>query len=157
MIDLTIKTIPDIHLVCIKHPGTHADMGQSFEQLLGWMGERQLVNADTRYLRIFFADQDQAAENKLRSLVCATVSSPQAVEAPIETYTIAGGECAVLRVKGPFTKLAPAWNWLFEQWLPESGRERHTHPPFEEYLNNPQSTPPAELLTEIYLPLKPAA
>lgn len=68
---------------------------------------------------------------------------------------IAGGEHAVLRHKGPYSDLHVAYNWLYGTWLPQSGREVAAAPVFEEYLNNPRDTAPAELLTEICLPLRP--
>ena len=44
---------------------------------------------------------------------------------------------------------------LFGQWLPHSGRELRSEPSLEFYLNDPDGTPPEELLTEIYAPLEP--
>ncbi len=64
------------------------------------------------------------------------------------------GEYAVLRHKGPYADMKAAYDWFYGQWLPQSGREPANAPPVEEYLNSPQDTPPMELLTDIYLPLK---
>jgi AraC family transcriptional regulator len=47
-----------------------------------------------------------------------------------------------------------SYQWLFGEWLPQSGKEVANAPCIEEYLNNPQNTAPTELLTDIYLPLK---
>lgn len=46
-----------------------------------------------------------------------------------------------------------AYQWLYGQWLVQSGFEAANSPVFEEYLNNPRGTPPEQLLTDIYLPL----
>ena len=43
---------------------------------------------------------------------------------------------------------------LLRRWLPESGRELRGAPALEFYLNSPQMTPAAELLTRICLPLE---
>jgi AraC family transcriptional regulator len=59
----------------------------------------------------------------------------------------------VLRHKGPYDGLAAAYKWFFGVWLLQSGRELRDAPPFEEYLNTPLDTAPAELLAEIHLPL----
>ena len=40
-----------------------------------------------------------------------------------------------------------------ESWLVQSGREAADAPVFEEYLNSPKDTAPADLVTEICLPL----
>ncbi|HEY3621771.1 MAG TPA: GyrI-like domain-containing protein [Roseiarcus sp.] len=47
-----------------------------------------------------------------------------------------------------------AYRWLLGAWLPRSGYEPNDDPIFEEYLNNPQHIAPAELMTDIHLPLK---
>jgi AraC family transcriptional regulator len=48
----------------------------------------------------------------------------------------------------------PAYDWLYGQWLPQSGRLPADAPCVEEYLNNPRTTAPTELLSDIYLPLR---
>ncbi len=50
-----------------------------------------------------------------------------------------------------------AYEWLYGEWLTQSGREPDDAPCLEVYLNNPRDTAPADLLTDICLPLKPAA
>ena len=47
-----------------------------------------------------------------------------------------------------------AYRWLLGVWLPQSGQEPDDDPIFETYLNNPQHVAPAELMTDIHLPLK---
>jgi AraC family transcriptional regulator len=64
-----------------------------------------------------------------------------------------GGQYAVLRHQGPYSDMRAAYEWLYDTWLVRSGREAADTPGFEIYLNNPKQTAPAELLTEICLPL----
>jgi AraC family transcriptional regulator len=47
-----------------------------------------------------------------------------------------------------------AYRWLLGIWLPQSGYEPDDDPIFEAYLNNPQHVAPADLMTDIHLPLK---
>jgi AraC family transcriptional regulator len=46
------------------------------------------------------------------------------------------------------------YRWLLGVSLPQSGYEPDDDPIFEAYLNNPQFVGPADLLTDIHLPLK---
>lgn len=46
-----------------------------------------------------------------------------------------------------------AYQWLYGEWLVQSGQVVGDAPVFEEYLNSPRTTPPPALLTQIYLPL----
>ena len=59
----------------------------------------------------------------------------------------------MLRHKGPYAEMHKAYQWLYGQWLPKSGRQLRDAVMFEEYLNNPRDVAPAELLTDIHMPL----
>jgi AraC family transcriptional regulator len=153
MYNITIKTLPDLEVVSIKHSGSYLQISQAFGQLGNWLGARNFLGADTRMMGLYYDDPDTVAEKDLRSRACMTVSKPCVLEAPLERITIAGGEYAVLLHKGSYDGLAAAYQWFFGTWLLQSGRELRDAPAFEEYLNTPMDTAPAELLTEIHLPL----
>jgi AraC family transcriptional regulator len=53
--------------------------------------------------------------------------------------------------------MKPVYDWLFGDWLVQSGREAADAPVFEDYLNSPRDTPPTELRTDIHPPLRPEA
>lgn len=154
MFNVTYSNIADIKAVCIKHSGAYLQIGQAFERLFSWLGARNLLDANTKGLGVYFDDPCAVPEAELRSLACATVSQPFTLEAPLEHYTIAGGEHAVLHYQGPYAGLGAAYDWFFGTWLPQSDREMRDAPPFEIYLNDPATTAPADLLTDIYMPLK---
>ena len=84
---------------------------------------------------------------------CITVDQDVEGEGGIGIQTIPGGEYAVTTHEGPYEKLETTYAELMGQWLPQSGREMN-EACFEVYLNDPTSTPPEKLLTDIYLGLK---
>jgi AraC family transcriptional regulator len=55
--------------------------------------------------------------------------------------TLAGGDYAVLRHKGPYADMGAAYRWLYATWLPASGRSIRDEVMFEAYLNNPAGGP----------------
>jgi AraC family transcriptional regulator len=71
-----------------------------------------------------------------------------------DDVTVPGGRHAVLTLKGPYTGIPAAWTWLYGDWFPASGEEPADRAPFEIYRNSPADTPPAELITEICVPLR---
>ena len=94
------------------------------------------------------------AEESLRSRAGLVVDDGFSIEAPLIETNLPGGRHAVLRHKGPYATMRAAYQWFFGAWLARSGEEVEDAPVFEEYLNNPREVAPAELLTDIYLPLK---
>jgi AraC family transcriptional regulator len=59
----------------------------------------------------------------------------------------------VLRFRGPYATMRAAYQWLYGEWLVQSGAQPADAPVFEEYLNSPRDTAPNDLLTDIHLPL----
>ena len=62
-------------------------------------------------------------------------------------------EYAILRHVGPYEKSGASYARLCGEWLPLSGREPAWAPALEFYRNDPRTTPPAELATDICVPL----
>ena len=153
MYDVTLKTIPDFKVASIYHRGAYNKIAQAFDQLFCWLTPRGLVDPQTRMMTIGYDDPATVQEPELRSRACATVSKECTLVAPLEWWTIEGGRYAVLRYQGPYDALPAIYQWLFGTWLPQSGLALRDAPPFEEYINSPFDTTPADLLTDIYLPL----
>jgi len=76
--------------------------------------------------------------------------------ADMKFTTLGGAEHAILLHEGSYEKLPESYDALYGRWLPESGREPADEPPFEKYLNDPSTTKPEDLRTEIFLPLCPS-
>jgi len=71
----------------------------------------------------------------------------------VEYFDVQGGKFAVLEHTGPYPTLKSAYDWLYGYWLPNSGLEPRDAPPLEVYINDPRTTPSANLRTDIRLPL----
>jgi AraC family transcriptional regulator len=70
----------------------------------------------------------------------------------VKVRTLAGGRYAVLRHSSPYARLSDSYAALFA-WLEGGGGTRGEGPIVEVYLNDPHDTAPADLETEIRLPL----
>jgi len=67
--------------------------------------------------------------------------------------TLSPGRYAVFRHRGPYDTLYRTWEALYRDWLPATGHALRDVPPFEVTINDPTTTAPADLLTDIYLPV----
>jgi AraC family transcriptional regulator len=158
MLEVSIKNCSAIRVVAARHVGPYDGVGEAFERLCAYAFPRNLMGPATRMLGIYYDNPEETPAESLRSDACLAV--PEGFEGEpadgIEVRTIEGGEYAVCLFKGPYTNLAEAYGWILGQWAPESGREPADLPCYECYLNNPQTTAPEDLLTEIHVPLVPA-
>jgi AraC family transcriptional regulator len=114
------------------------------------------IAAATRYFGVSYDDPSATPAAAQRSDACLTVPPGAAAGADpdVRRLVIAGGVQAVLLHVGPYAELHRAYTWLYREWLPSSGEEPAHAPCVEEYLNDPRTTPPTELRTEIWLPIR---
>lgn len=153
MFDVTLRQIEPNELIGVAHTGSYMQIGKAFETLFGTLYARGLAKPDMRMIGVYLDDPDIVPAEKLRSIACVTSTPGVPTEAPFERHTIEGGNYAVLRHKGPYADMYRAYQWLYSEWLPNSGRQLKDSVMFEEYLNNPRDVPPTELMTDIHMPL----
>lgn len=154
MYDVKIATLPENELIAVPHTGSYMAVSEAFEALFGTLHARGLFRPGMEMIGIYLDDPDLVAEEKLRSFACVTAGMDVAAEKPLERQHLDGGTYAVLRHKGPYADMHLSYQWLYESWLPASGREIRDTVRFERYVNNPREVPPTELLTDIYLPIQ---
>jgi AraC family transcriptional regulator len=65
----------------------------------------------------------------------------------IGVQELPGGEFAVATLRGPYSGLPDVYRWLFNEWLPTSGRKLRSAPCFEVYVTDPTTTSPEESVT----------
>jgi AraC family transcriptional regulator len=153
MFNVTLRKIAPIALVGVRHTGSYMQISKAFEMLFGTLYARGLAEPQMRMIGVYFDDPDLVPAEQLRSIACVACDSTIAIEPPLEALLLDGGEYAVLRHKGPYADMHKAYQWLYAEWLPTSGRQLRDGLMFEDYLNNPRDVAPTALLTEIHMPL----
>ncbi len=71
----------------------------------------------------------------------------------VQRVTLPAGKWIVSVHQGSYESLWQDWNRLYRNWLPASGHQLREASPFELYLNRPKQVSPAELRTEIWIPI----
>jgi len=156
MYSVNQQQIESLTLVGVEHRGDYMGIGQAFEKLFGWLVSQPPAEKPPRCIGLYFDDPSQVPAAQLRSMAAAVLPCARreiAQQQGMSLYVVQSGEYAVLRHIGPYSDLHLAYQWLYGQWLPQSGRLPADAPVFEEYLNNPREVSPSELITDIYLPL----
>jgi AraC family transcriptional regulator len=154
---IEIREVPRMRLAGLAHRGSYIGVGKAFESAYALLAARQLVAPGARWMAVYLDDPTAVPESQLISQAGLSVPHDCAIEPPLIPFEVGGTPCAVLRHTGPYASMRAAYEWLYGYWLVNSGREAADLPVFEEYLNNPRETAPADLLTDIFLPLTPVA
>jgi AraC family transcriptional regulator len=148
-----IETLPARRVAFLRHIGPYTEVGPTFGKLYGWAFSKGLVGPTTVALGLCHDDPDVTPADKLRYDCCIAVPESFQPEGEIGVQSVEGGDYAVLTHVGPYDTLGESWRWLFGVWLPASGREPRSAPPFEIYKNDCRTTPAEKLITEIHVPL----
>ena len=117
----------------------------------------------TKVIGVSYDDPNITAPDKIRYDAAMTIN-PDGVD-PDDTAALEpdgevgvrelpGGEYAVVCHQGPYTGLTATYDFMYGRWLPASGYDPADVPPYEYYLNHPDSTDPEDLLTDVHVPLR---
>lgn len=153
--DVQIKEIAPMRVAFVRHIGPYTGVGQTWGKLCAWAGPRGLLGPQMTTLGLCHDDPEITPPDKIRYDACLLVGEQIQPEGEVGVQEIPGGEYAVAVHRGPYERLSETYARLCGEWLPASGRELRSLPSFEVYRNNPQTTPPEELITEVHVPLEP--
>ncbi|WP_373980868.1 AraC family transcriptional regulator [Achromobacter sp. JD417] len=154
MYPVVIENFPGTTLAVLPHRGSYQDIGPVFSRAFMLAIGRGIATPDTIGYGIYFDDPEQVPESQLRSLAGMPVAPDADIGQELERFEIPAGRCAILTYTGPYNEMRKPYDWLFAEWLPSSSMAPADFPMFEQYLNDPRTTPPAQLQTRICLPLQ---
>lgn len=152
MHNVEIKTLEAIQMVAIAHKGAYPDISRSFQKLSTvltagnhWPNTRGMIG-------VYYDDPSTTPVSDLKSHAGAIWAAGEAPDG-LEAVDLAAGKYAVLRLKGPYSGLPAAYDYLYGAWIAGSEETLRDAPSFEIYLNSPLDTAAEELLTDICMPL----
>src|SRR6185436_14825210 len=109
MYEIEIRTLRPTRAVTVAHRGSYMEIGRAFETLFGTLAARNLLTPGIRMIGIFYDDVASVAEENLRSRAAIIGPGNMPIEAPLEAKIIAAGDYAVIRHKGPYSDMKPAY------------------------------------------------
>lgn len=153
MFEVAIDTVPQRRLGALLHKGAYTDINLCFEKLGAMAVEEKLWPRVRGMVGVHYHDPNVVAPADLRAHAGLVIADDKPLPSALEEVWLQAGECAVLNYKGPYTAIKVAYDYLYGDWLPKSGREPEDTPVYEMYLNDPAQVAESELLTDIILPL----
>ena len=122
-------------------------IGPSYGKIMAYLGPKGIQPSGPPFL--LYHNDDMAA---LDVEIGFPVPSRQEGSGDVKSSKLPGGRAAVIMHTGPYDTIQESYAAL-SAFISEKGLEME---PFcyEVYLNDPRETPPQELKTEIYFPIK---
>ena len=150
--EVTTKEVPAQPVAAIR---THADMatigetvGGALGRVYGYLGRIGVVPAGAATAVYFDVDPRRGVDVE----VCVPVAAPVEGDGGIVADELPGGEVATTLHRGSYEAMEPAYEAI-KEWARAHGREL-AGPPREVYLNDPETTGPENLETEIDWPIR---
>jgi effector-binding domain-containing protein len=137
-------------------PAIAAAMGQTFGKLMAFIGQHGLVPAGPpRTIYTAYGPEE------IKFTVALPIAAPPATgveSGPGSVGSLPGGKALRFTHRGPYANLMATYGGITEllkaKGLMQSEADWAKYMPmWEEYLNDPRTTPEAELMTFIYLPV----
>ena len=138
----------------VCHIGPYQKIGKAFSALGGVLMSNSLMSRAELVFAVYHDPPESRPSAELRSHVAVAIKDgfPDTLSS-LDYFDVLGGRYAVLQHKGPYARLKFAYDWIYGAWLLQSGFELRDEPPLEVYISDLKTTPSADLITEIRLPL----
>ncbi len=153
MYDVQITERPALTLIGRHHRGPYPEMGAVYQQVVGIISAQNLLPQIQGAVGVAWDNPDIVPAEDLRSFAGFQVAAEFEAPEGLETFQLQSGPHAEVLYTGPYEGLRPVYQHLMGDWFPKSGRQHADAPSYEVYLNDPSTTPPAELKTLICAPL----
>jgi AraC family transcriptional regulator len=152
--EASIKRLEAKKVAFLRHVGPYQEVGPTWGRLCAWAGPRGLLGPDTAIFGLCHDDPEVTPPEKIRYDACIAIKGDLEVDGDIAVQEVSGGDYAVAVHKGPYEGLANFYARFCGEWIPAQCREIRAAPSIEQYLNDPDRTPPEELLVEVHVPLE---
>ncbi|WP_317932220.1 AraC family transcriptional regulator [Halioxenophilus sp. WMMB6] len=153
---VTIVDFPETKIAYLTHRGAPESVLNTVSQFIDWRKTTGLspVKTSATY-GIPNGDPNTMPAEDFRWDVCGTIEADVPDNAfGVTTGFIPGGRCVRVRHLGSLDNLDQTVYPIYREWLPAQGEEPGDFPCFFHYLNFVHEVAEAELMTDVYIPLK---
>lgn len=150
-----IETMAEQRVATVRHVGPYSRIGDAFARLGELAGRAGLLTPDaaTGMVAIYYDDPETTPPDQLTSDAGIVVKEGITLPAGLVERRLSAGQYARTTHEGPYTRLGDTWARLMGDWLPKSGHRVGAGSSFEVYRNTPENAAPAELRTDLYVPI----
>jgi AraC family transcriptional regulator len=153
--EITRTQLPALRLATVLHQGPLYQIGVAFERLRT-LAERTGLRAYPGALLVAVYDEDPEGKpvEALRSR--AGIRIPDGIRMPegLVEHHVPAGVYACYTHRGGYERLGEVWSRYIKEALPASGHVVAEGPVLEIYRSDMRTTPKAELLTDLLVPIQ---
>ena len=153
--DVTIHDLPAVPVAIVKHRGDRSGLAETIRRFREWRTAAGIKPEASSTFMLFRSERSPQNPADYSVDICAETREPFVSDGSVEAGVIPAGRCAVLRYPGNTNNLEPAFQFLYQDWLPASGEEPRDLPSYSRRrLSFIPEVSAHEVIVEAFLPLK---
>ncbi len=157
-INIEIKNLDDLPVIYIRNHSIHVhdsdNFGKMFNTLIAWANTRELLDfPTTKALTVYRSMPD--TNGMLQADACLSVSQEIQGEGQIGKTIIKGGKYVVLHKEGTLDECFSAWDYLYNEWFPNSGYQPDDRGVYLNHLNDSKTHPEGLHIFDMCISIKP--
>ncbi|WP_420860161.1 AraC family transcriptional regulator [Marivivens marinus] len=146
------RDMPERQLAGVLHKGPYNQIGPAFGRLHEALSGSGQLQASGAWLGVYLDDLATTAPADLRSYAACEFPADQPVPDGMERITLPACRAAIFLHEGPYEGLPSFWEGVTAT-IRDHAIPVGTGPCWEAYLNDPTTTAPENLRTEVGMPL----
>ncbi len=150
---IEIREMPATRVAFLRHTGPYHEVAPTWGSLCAHAGRLGLMGPDVKMFGASYDDPEVTPADKLRYDACVVVGPEFEPSGELGVQEIPGGRYAVTTHEGPYENLAQTYGELFGRCFGKGEHQPGSSACLEHYQNDPTTTAPADLRTEIWVPL----
>jgi AraC family transcriptional regulator len=148
-----IVEFPYTRVAAVEYQGPPEHEYSAIMQLVAWRRENGVRPGHGKTIGIHYSDPATTRPEDYRLDICVTYDDEiSANQHGVIAKEIPAGRCARIRHLGTREYMAEA-DYIYREWLPESGETLRECPPFFHYVNVGPDVREQDMITDIYLPI----
>lgn len=154
--DITEVELPAQKVIGIQRTGRYSEIVKLISAVYGYVMQKGVQPTGPPIYLCHETSTEEAkkvaAEGNATLEVALPVSNDIEGSDEFRLYEIPGGRMAKIIHKGPYNEIGPTYEKLFA-WVHQN-QKKIVGPLREIYISDPTTTPPEDILTEIYAPIE---
>lgn len=151
-----IRNVEARNVIYIRLSGDYKlnDYGGTWARLFQFVKEQNLPMGEPMPLCIYHDDPKVTPTEKLRTDVCMVLPVQATPKGDVGCKILPADRYAVFIYKGSYEHLQGVYDTIYGKYLPQMECTLRDEASAERYMNDPCTTAPEDLLTEIYIPVE---
>ncbi len=147
----TVLKMKPIHVAYMRHRGYNRSIGEVWQRLYAFALEHDLE--DAAQIAIHHDNPSITPLDECAYVAAIEVPKDFRASGSVSTFTIPSSLCARFSVEGRYGEVPNLIRYIYHSWLPESGFEAKTLPPYVIYRKNHFLSSDERFELDFYLPV----